>query len=127
MRLNKLLQETNLLRDVHVRNIILSGSPKRAVKQFGHDILLQALTHKKGLIRYTEAKNKEQWFSEGQGRAGQGFTSSAWSISWSVALAQSGWSLMALSISARKAWTLLSSSSALGAWKEETRKLSAPS
>ena len=33
--------------------------------------------------------------------AGQGFTSSAWPISWSVALAQSGWSLMALSISAR--------------------------
>lgn len=43
MRLNKLLQETNLLRDVHVGNIILSGSPKRAVEQFGHDILLQAL------------------------------------------------------------------------------------
>jgi hypothetical protein len=35
---------------------------------------------------------------------------------------------MALSISARKAWTLLPSSSALGAWKEkEKRKLSAPS
>jgi hypothetical protein len=47
MRLNKLLQETNLLRDVHVGNGILSGSPKRAVEQFGHDILLQALTHKK--------------------------------------------------------------------------------
>lgn len=43
MRLNKLLQETNLLRDVHVGNGILSGSPKRAVEQFGHDILLQAL------------------------------------------------------------------------------------
>jgi hypothetical protein len=70
MRLNKLLQETNLLQDVHVRNGILSGSPKRAVEQFGHDILLQALTHKKGLIRYTEAKNKERRFSEGQGRVG---------------------------------------------------------
>jgi hypothetical protein len=33
----------------------------------------------------------------------------------------------ALSISARKAWTLLPSSSALGAWKKEMRKLSAPS
>ena len=29
----------------------------------------------------------------------QGFTLSAWSISWLVALAQSRWSLMALSIS----------------------------
>jgi hypothetical protein len=43
-------------------------------------------------------------------------------------LAQSGWSLMALSISARKAWTLLPSSLVLGAWKEkETKKLSASS
>jgi hypothetical protein len=123
MRLNKQLQETNLLRDVHVGNGILSGSPKRAVEQFGHDILFQTLTHKKGLIRYTEAKNKEWRFSEGQG-----FTSSVWSISWSVVLAQSGWSLMALSISTRKACTLLPSSSALGAWMEkETRKMSAPS
>jgi hypothetical protein len=40
MRLNKLLQETNLLRDVHVGNDILSGSPKRAVEQLNHDILL---------------------------------------------------------------------------------------
>jgi hypothetical protein len=61
MRLNKLLQETNLLRDVHVGNGILSGSPKRAVEQFGDDILLQALTHKKKASSGPQRqKNKER-------------------------------------------------------------------
>ena len=47
MGLNKLLQEYNLLQDLHGGNGILSGGPKHAVEQFGHDVLLQALVHKK--------------------------------------------------------------------------------
>jgi hypothetical protein len=43
LRLNKLLQESNLLRNLHVGRRVLRGGPKRAVEQFGHDEFLDAL------------------------------------------------------------------------------------
>ena len=80
MGLNKLLQEYNLLQDLHGGNGILSGGPKHAVEQFGHDVLLQALVHKK--------THQGVWMKVKTMIQGRASPTSAWSISWLVALAQ---------------------------------------
>jgi hypothetical protein len=43
LRLNKLLEEPDLLRDLNVRRRVLRGGTKRAVEQLGHDKFLDAL------------------------------------------------------------------------------------
>jgi hypothetical protein len=62
LRLNKLLQELDLLRDLHVRRRVLRGGTKRAVEQLGHDKFLDALdarTNKQSQMMRTECPREQ--------------------------------------------------------------------
>ena len=91
------LQEANPLRDLGVGGSILRRCREGAVEELGHDVLLEALARKieaEAINAVLAAKVIEGIRQEFFG------TSSAWSISWWVALAQSGCSLKAASIAA---------------------------